>query len=118
MRLLLDVLWVLRAAVGWQARYSGPGSAGVTGPGMGRRELVQAMRHLPGRYADRLGARTLDRIAGASASGQWERAVKVLIAALHTRAQPITLQEREELRALLQALDLPGERVDKLTLHP
>jgi len=112
------VLWVLRAVAGWETGLSKPGSAAVTGPGMGHGELVQAMRHLPGRFADRLGTRTLNRVTSACAAGQWEKAVQVLITALRARAEPITTAERDQLSALLEALRMPGERVDKLTLQP
>ena len=38
-------------------------------------KLAEVMRRLPGHYADRLAPRTLRRITGAAATGQWERAV-------------------------------------------
>jgi hypothetical protein len=60
-----------------------------------QRELAEAMRRLPGRYADRLSARTREKIAGAAAAGQWERAIDQLITTLHARAEIITAAERE-----------------------
>lgn len=117
-RLLLDALWAVRVVAGGRARNAKPEPPAGTGPQMSRRDLAQAMRQLPGRYTDRLDARTLDRITRACAAGQWEKAVLRLISALRVRAQRITAAERDDLRALLQALRMPGDRVDTLALHP
>jgi hypothetical protein len=81
------------------------------------RELAGTMRRLPGRYADRLQPRTLERITAAAAAGQWEKAVEQLIAALRSGAERVTPQERDQLRALLEALNLPSERADPLILR-
>jgi hypothetical protein len=61
------------------------------------RALAEAMRRLPGRYSDRLAPRTLQRITGAAAAGQWERAVDQLITALGSGSAPLTDDERTEL---------------------
>lgn len=37
-----------------------------------------------------------------------------LITALDARAEAVTLEEREELRAVLEALDMPGHLADAL----
>ena len=71
------------------------------------------MRRLPGHYADRVAPRTLRRITGAAAAGQW--AVDQLITALRFGPAPVTADERDELRAVLKALGMPGERVKALT---
>jgi hypothetical protein len=78
-------------------------------------KLAEAMRRLPGQYADRVAPRTLRRISGAAAAGQWEWAVDRLMIALRFGPVPVTAGEREELRAVLIALGMPGERVDVLT---
>ncbi|MCW2889610.1 MAG: hypothetical protein QOE54_4349 [Streptosporangiaceae bacterium] len=78
-------------------------------------KLAEAMRRLPGHYADRLAPRALRRITVAAAAGQWERAVDQLITALRFGSAPVTAGERDELRAVLTALGMPGERVDALT---
>jgi hypothetical protein len=79
-----------------------------------QRELAEAMRRLPGRFADRLSPRTVEQVRGAAAAGRWEQAVDELIIALHARAEAVTDQEREQLRAVLEALEMPGERADAL----
>jgi hypothetical protein len=84
---------------------------------MGHRELAQAMRHLPGRYTDRLGPRTLQRVTSAAAAGQFEKAVEQLIRSLRARAEPVTADERDELRAVLEAMNMPDDRIDGLAVQ-
>jgi hypothetical protein len=68
-------------------------------------KLAETMRRLPGHYADRIASRALRRITSAAAAGQWERAVDQLITALRFGSAPVTAGERDELHAVLQALD-------------
>lgn len=77
-----------------------------------QRELAAKMRVLPGRFADRLPARALERIIGAAAAGRWEEAVDDLITVLHTRGAAITVCEREELRTVLEAMNMAGGHLD------
>lgn len=115
-RLLLDVLWVLRVATGTQSRYRG--SRSTARSTMEHRELAQIMRNLPGRYADRLPRRTVNQIQAAAAAGQWEYAVRRLVTRLRWQAAPVNAAERDELRIVLGALDMPGDLADTLTLRP
>jgi hypothetical protein len=50
-------------------------------------------------------------------AGQFEKAVEQLIRSLHTRAEPVTADERDELRAVLEAMNIPGDRIDGLALQ-
>jgi hypothetical protein len=79
-----------------------------------QRELADAMRRLPDRFADRLPARTVEQVRGAAAAGRWEHAVDELIIALQARAEAVTVEEREHLRHVLKALEMPDEPVDAL----
>jgi hypothetical protein len=83
-----------------------------------RRELAGMMRGLPGRYTDRVPTNTLRQITGSAAAGQWEQAVDQLISVLDRLAPGITRQERDDLRALSSAMDMPAERVDVLVPSP
>ncbi|MEV5754495.1 hypothetical protein AB0L00_42375 [Actinoallomurus sp. NPDC052308] len=83
-----------------------------------RRELAGAMRGLPGRYTDRIPTSTLRQITGSAATGRWEQAVDQLITVLDRLAPGITTRERDELRALSTALDMPVERVEVLVSSP
>lgn len=80
-----------------------------------QRELADAMRRLPDRFADRLSARTVEQVRAAAAAGRWEHAVDELITALQARAEAVTLEEREHLREVLKALEMPDEPVDALS---
>jgi hypothetical protein len=80
-----------------------------------QRELAERMRQLPGRFSGRLSARTLAEVRRSAAAGQWEKAVNKLITALHARGEAVSVEEREELLALLRDLDMPRERVDGLS---
>lgn len=108
-----DARWLGRLArerLRGQRRYA---IAGAPTPEEGR-ELAEVMRRLPGRYAGRLTPRTLRGIRGAAAAGQWEQALDRLLTALRARSAPVTAGEREELRTVLAALQMPTERVDSL----
>ena len=74
------------------------------------------MRALPGRFANRLSAPALERIVSAAAAGRWEEAVKELITALHARAELVTVKEHQELRDVLEALSMAGERLETLLM--
>ncbi|WP_460335040.1 hypothetical protein [Actinoallomurus acanthiterrae] len=83
-----------------------------------RRELADVMRGLPRRYADRLPTATLRQITGSAATGRWEQAVDQLITVLNRLGPGITSEERDELRALSVALNMPLARVDLLLPSP
>jgi hypothetical protein len=112
MSVLNEALQFLGLA-GGAARYCGPAPC-ASRPRQEQRELAATMRALPGRFADRLSSYALERITGAAAAGRWEEAVDELITALHTRAEAVTNQERDELRAVLAVMNMDGERVDGL----
>jgi hypothetical protein len=81
-----------------------------------QRGLAQAMRWLPRHYATRLSARTLEEITTAAATGQWETAIDQLITTLHARAETITDSEREELRAVMEVLNMSTDCLDTLVV--
>ncbi|GLZ12900.1 hypothetical protein Acsp04_31350 [Actinomadura sp. NBRC 104425] len=83
-------------------------------PAVGRRRLEQTLRRLPDRYRDRLGPPALRQVTRAAAGGRWDAAVDHLVAALCRCEAPVTAAERQELRAVLRALDRPTDRVDAL----
>jgi hypothetical protein len=116
MSVLNEALGFLGLAGGSNAR-NGRYEPSMAKPRKEQRDLAEAMRRLPGRYADRLSARTVQRITGAAAAGQWEKAVDELITALHARAEAVTAAERDDLHALLDALNMPAERVDNLAVQ-
>jgi hypothetical protein len=78
------------------------------------RELVRAIRELPDRYCDRVPAHTLRQIIDAASAGKWENAIDQLVMSLYARAESVTCWEREELRKMLKAMNMPGNCVDNL----
>jgi hypothetical protein len=96
MSVLNEALGVLGPAGDSNGRYE----PGMAKPRKEQRDLAEAMRQLPGRYADRLSARTVQRIT-----------------ALHARAEAVTAAERDDLHALLNALNMPVQRVDNLAVQ-
>lgn len=122
-RLLSDLLWVLQVTIGPRTRRLPRTKAAVADPVIGHRELAELMRQLPRRYAQRLPARTLDRVRAAAAAGRWENAAEILVVALRNRTELITPQERDELHALLSALNMPrtflhGRKTPRRLLFP
>ncbi|WP_345469097.1 hypothetical protein [Actinoallomurus oryzae] len=83
-----------------------------------RRELAALMRDLPGRYSDRLPASTFRQVKGSAAAGQWEQALDQLITVLGRLARGVTPAERDELRMISAALDMPVGRVEALVPSP
>lgn len=83
-------------------------------PGMDHRELAQMLRRVPGRYYGRLPERALAKVTDAAAAGQWEKAVEELIISLSAHMVPLTAEERQELRAVLEAMHMSGYRADVL----
>jgi hypothetical protein len=79
-----------------------------------QRELAATMRRLPGCFAGRLSARTVEQVQAWAATGRWEQAIDELITALHTHDAAVTGVERAELRAALAALDMPTDGIDCL----
>jgi thioredoxin-like negative regulator of GroEL len=78
------------------------------------RDLAEAMRRLPGRYAGRLPAATVDQVTAAAATGRWEQALDQLIGSLTACTEPITTTEREQLETLLTAMHMRDDRLDSL----
>lgn len=115
MAVLTEALWVVRLLGGRgtprRRRYA---IRRETPTRQESRELAAAMRRLPARYADRIGLRLQQKVTEAAASGEWERAIDQLIAALRSRSAPVSADERDELQSVLRALHMPGGAVDAL----
>jgi hypothetical protein len=107
----------LLGLAGGSARYRRGQESAMARTRQEQRELAETMRALPGRFADRLSVRTLQQVTVAAAAGRWEEAVEELIIALHVRAEMVTRAEREELSAVLEALNMPREHLDVLLLQ-
>ncbi len=119
MAVLAEALWVVRLVGGRAARRRRRHAIRHEPPTpQESRALAAVMRRLPARYGDRIGPRLQQKVTDAAASGEWERAVEQLIAALHSRSAPVSAEERDELRSVLAALHLPADGVDALAGRP
>lgn len=117
-RVLRDVVWVLRVVTGLQGRYRRVGLMSTAMSRTDHRELAQIMRNLPGQYADRLPDRARYQIQAAAAAGQWEHAIKTLITVLRRSTKPVTAAERDQLHALMAALNMSSKLLKQFTGHP
>lgn len=79
-----------------------------------RRELGEEIRRLPDRYAGRLPAETVKSIGDAATAGEWEEAIRRLVSALYGQGHAISAAERHDLAAVVRALNLPAELLDRL----
>lgn len=83
---------------------------------MDEHELAQRAGALPERFADRLTATDLDLIAGARDGGEWAVVVDDLTATLAANATPVTAAERNELRDLMDAMNMPTDVIGRLNV--
>jgi 2-hydroxychromene-2-carboxylate isomerase len=112
--MLVALVWVVRLIGGGRSRSGRHVPQWTGGTETDHRELARAIRGLPDRYRGRVPARTLRQVSGAGSAGKWEAAIDRLIMSLDAHAERVTLGEREELRAILKAMNMPGNRVDRL----
>jgi hypothetical protein len=77
-------------------------------------DVIQRVEALPGRYADRVRPQDLDGMRSMADGGEWQELVDLLIASLSLTRSPVTADERNELRSLAQAMDLPTDQLAEL----
>src|SRR3954454_6146359 len=111
---LMELLALVRLIACLRSRSRQYAPAGITGTEQEHRELARTIRGLSERYRGRVAAHTLRQFSDAASAGRWESAIDQLIMALHARAEAVTSREREELRTILTAMNMPGNCVDNL----
>lgn len=116
MGLLNEALTLLGLTADWDAS-AGRHELSVPKTRAEQRELAEAIRRIPGRYGNRLSARAREQVTAAAGAGQWEEAIDHLITALRARAETITVGEGEELRDVLEALNMPADCLDALLVN-
>jgi hypothetical protein len=77
-------------------------------------DVIQRVEALPDRYADRVRPQDLDGMRSMADGGEWQELVDLLIASLSLTRAPVTADERNELRSLAQAMDLPTDQLAEL----
>jgi hypothetical protein len=77
-------------------------------------DVIQRVEALPDRYADRVRPQDLDGMRSMADGGEWQDLMDLLIASLNVTRAPVTADERNELRSLAQAMDLPADQLAEL----
>jgi hypothetical protein len=77
-------------------------------------DVIQRVEALPDRYADRVRPQDLDGMRSMADGGEWQELVDLLIASLSSTGAPVTADERNELRSLAEAMDLPADQLAEL----
>jgi hypothetical protein len=83
------------------------GSQEPEGDEVNESEVIEHTEALPDHYADRVRAEDLDGMRSMADGGEWQELVDLLIASLALTQAPVTAGERDELRSLAEAMDLP-----------
>ena len=81
---------------------------------MNEADVIQRVEALPDRYADRVRPQDLDGMRSMADGGEWQELVDLLIASLSLTRAPVTADERNELRSLAEAMDLPADQLAEL----
>jgi hypothetical protein len=77
-------------------------------------EVIESVEALPARYASRVRPEDLDGMRSMAGAGEWQELVDVLIASLRLTRAPVTVSERDELRSLLEAMNMPAGELSEL----
>ena len=81
---------------------------------MNEADVIQRVEALPDRYADRVRPQDLDGMRSMADGGEWQELMDLLIASLNVTRAPVTADERNELRSLAEAMDLPADQLAEL----
>ena len=80
-------------------------------------EIARRASSLPGRFADRIPARTREIIELMDGGGEYGEMTIELAASLAANHTPVTAAERDELLALLEAMDMPTDPIGELNVQ-
>jgi hypothetical protein len=84
---------------------------------MTEEEIIEKAEALPDRYANRLTESALWSIKRMRGGGEYGELAIELAASLAAHRAPVTAAERDELRALLEAMDLPTDPIAELNVQ-
>jgi hypothetical protein len=84
---------------------------------MDEHEIARRASTLPDRFADRISPHTLEIIELMNGGGEYGELTIELAASLAAHNTPVTAAERDELLALLEAMDMPTDPIDKLNVQ-
>ena len=80
-------------------------------------EIIEKAEALPDRFADRVTESTLWSIKRMRGGGEYGELTIELAAALAAHHTPVTAAERDELLALLEAMELPTDPIAELNVQ-
>jgi hypothetical protein len=80
-------------------------------------EVIERAETLPERFADRVSESTLWSIKRMRGGGEYGELTIELAASLAAHNTPVTPDERDELRALLEAMNMPTDPVERLNVQ-
>ena len=84
---------------------------------MDEHEIARKASSLPGRFADRIPKNTLEIISLMDNGGEYGEMTIELAASLVAHHTPVTAAERDELLALLEAMNMPTDPVAQLNIQ-
>ncbi len=84
---------------------------------MDKYEVARLASALPTRFADRVPPRTLKSIELMDEGGEYGELTIELAASLAAHNVPVTAAERDELLALLEAMEMPTDPIGKLNVQ-
>jgi hypothetical protein len=79
-------------------------------------EVIERAEALPELYADRVRAEDLDGMRSMAGAGEWQELVDLVVASLGLTRAPVTAAERDELRSLLAAMNMPDGAITALNV--
>jgi hypothetical protein len=80
-------------------------------------EVIERAETLPERFADRVSKSTLWSITRMRGGGEYGELTIELAASLAANKAPVTPDERDELRALLEAMNMPTDPIEHLNVQ-
>jgi hypothetical protein len=80
-------------------------------------EIARRASDLPQKFADRIPKETLEIIGLMDSGGEYGELTTELVASLAAHKAPVTAEERDELRALLKAMNMPTEPIEQLNIQ-
>ena len=80
-------------------------------------EIARRASNLPHRFADRIPRETLEIIELMDGGGEYGELTIELAASLAAHNTPVTGEERDELRALLEAMNMPTDPIEQLNVQ-
>jgi hypothetical protein len=80
-------------------------------------EVIERAEALPDRYAGRVRPNDLYAMRAMAGGGEWQELVDVLVGSLSLTRAAVTASERDELRSLLVAMNMPEDPLGGLNVE-